>query len=285
MQCLKFQRLILKFGAVSCRSFASSTAEPLTIVKEEDGIRRITLNNPRKRNALSLNMLNTLKENISKDVDSEKLRVIVLSANGPVFSAGHDLKELMSFNDRSKHTEVFSLCSEVMELIQNVPVPVLCQVEGLATAAGCQLVATCDIAIASENATFCTPGVNVGLFCSTPAVALGRSVPKKLALEMLFTGEVISAQRALMHGLVSRVVPKDDLNKETDEMLEKICNNSRSVMALGKSTFYRQITKDTHSAYKDTSCVMVDNLGLKDCKEGLAAFNEKRKPTWGHTFE
>lgn len=274
---------IPRIRSLACRSF-SNAVEPLTIVKEENGVRSITLNNPRKRNALSLAMLQTLKDNISHEMESSSLRVIVLSANGPVFSSGHDLKELAAA-DRSKQIEVFSMCSEVMELIHQVPVPVLCQVEGLATAAGCQLVATCDIAIASEKATFCTPGVNVGLFCSTPAVALGRAVPRKLAMEMLFTGEVISSERALMHGLVSRVVPHEQLSTVTDEMVAKILNNSRSVMAVGKAAFYRQITKDISSAYKDTSCVMVDNINMKDGKEGLKAFIEKRKPKWDHGLD
>ncbi|KFW82851.1 hypothetical protein N305_06178, partial [Manacus vitellinus] len=174
------------------------------------------------------------------------------------------------------------LCMQVMTLIQKLPVPVIAKVNGLATAAGCQLVASCDIAVASEKSKFATPGVNIGLFCSTPAVALGRSLPRKVALEMLFTGEPLSAHEALMHGLVSRVVPEDKLEEETMKISHKICESSKSVLALGKATFYRQITQDLDTAYKMTTQVMVDNLTLRDGQEGIEAFIQKRKPVWTH---
>ncbi|XP_059581755.1 enoyl-CoA hydratase domain-containing protein 3, mitochondrial isoform X2 [Alligator mississippiensis] len=207
------------------------------------------------------------------------------SAEGPVFSSGHDLKELSSEQDTKHHAEVFETCAEVMTLLQKLPVPVIAQVNGLATAAGCQLVASCDIAVASEKSRFATPGVNIGLFCSTPAVAVGRSLPRKVALEMLFTGEPISAQEALLHGLLSRVVPEDKLEEETMKIARKICETSRSVVALGKATFYKQMAQDLEAAYRMTSQVMVDNLALKDGQEGIEAFIQKRKPVWSHTMD
>ncbi|XP_024260095.1 enoyl-CoA hydratase domain-containing protein 3, mitochondrial isoform X2 [Oncorhynchus tshawytscha] len=214
-------------------------AEPLTVRQQNNGIRSITLNNPKKRNALSLSMLESLRGNILADIDSDDLRVIVISAKGPVFSSGHDLKELTSAQGRDYHFKVFQACSEVMTLIQDIPVPVIAMVNGVATAAGCQLVASCDIAVVTEKSTFATPGVNVGLFCSTPAVAIGRAVPKKVAMEMLFTGSPISAQDALLHGLVSKVVPEERLENETLAIARRVCQASRPIVALGKATFHR----------------------------------------------
>ncbi|XP_055009608.1 enoyl-CoA hydratase domain-containing protein 3, mitochondrial isoform X2 [Boleophthalmus pectinirostris] len=211
------------------RLYCHTGVDPITL-SQHNGIRRITLNNPKKRNALSLFMLESLRKSILSETGSEDLRVIVLSANGPVFSSGHDLKELTSAQGRGHHTKVFNTCSEVMSLIQDIPVPVIAMVNGVATAAGCQLVASCDIVIASEKSTFATPGVNVGLFCSTPAVAIGRSMPRKVALEMLFTGTPISAHDALLHGLVSKVVPEDRVEEETLAIAHRICqtNGTRS---------------------------------------------------------
>ncbi|XP_011611511.1 enoyl-CoA hydratase domain-containing protein 3, mitochondrial isoform X2 [Takifugu rubripes] len=246
---------------------------------------RIVLNNPRKRNALSLSMLESLRENILTDVDSEELRVIIISAKGPVFSSGHDLKELTSTQGRDHHTKVFHTCAEVMTLVQDIPVPVIAMVNGVATAAGCQLVASCDIAVATENSTFATPGVNVGLFCSTPAVAIGRAVPRKKAMEMLFTGSPISAHDALLHGLISKVVSEDRLEEETLAIARRVCQSSRPVVALGKATFYRQMAQGRDAAYATASKVMVDNLALTDGQEGIRAFIEKRRPVWSHTAE
>ncbi|XP_024066624.2 enoyl-CoA hydratase domain-containing protein 3, mitochondrial [Terrapene carolina triunguis] len=257
--------------------------EKLTSTRQLDGIRHIILNNPKKRNALSLSMLICLRDDILHDIESKALRVIIISAEGPVFSAGHDLKELSSERDTKHHIEVFETCAEVMTLLQKLPVPVIAKVNGLATAAGCQLVASCDIAVASEKSRFATPGVKVGLFCSTPAVAVGRALSRKVALEMLFTGEPISAHDALLHGLISRVVPEDKLEEETMKIARKICETSWSVVALGKATFYKQMALDLDAAYRMTSQVMVDNLTLKDGQEGIEAFIQKRKPTWSHS--
>ncbi|XP_021513643.1 enoyl-CoA hydratase domain-containing protein 3, mitochondrial [Meriones unguiculatus] len=253
-----------------------------TSTRQQDGIRNIVLSNPKKRNALSLAMLKSLRSDILHEAESKDLRVIIISAEGPVFSSGHDLKELTGARGRDYHTEVFQTCSEVMMLIRNHPVPIVAMVNGLATAAGCQLVASCDIAVASDKSSFATPGVNVGLFCSTPAVALGRAVPRKVALEMLFTGEPISAQEALRHGLISKVVPEEQLQEETMRIAKKIASLSRSVVTLGKATFYKQLPQDLRTAYYLASQAMVDNLGLQDGQEGIEAFIQKRKPIWTH---
>ncbi|XP_068128763.1 enoyl-CoA hydratase domain-containing protein 3, mitochondrial-like [Hyperolius riggenbachi] len=255
---------------------------PLTVCLQEGGIRRITMNNPEKRNALSLSMLQSLRRDLSNEVDDQNLKVIIISAKGPVFSSGHNLKEFTVAQGKAHHAEVFEACVKLMTTIQTIPVPVIAQVNGLATAAGCQLVASCDLAVASEKSQFATPGVNVGLFCSTPAVALGRAVPRKVALEMLFTGEPISAHDALLHGLISKVVPEENLEPETMRIARKICQASRSVVALGKATFYKQMSQSLEDAYALTSQVMLQNLSLKDGQEGIEAFAQKRKPVWSN---
>ncbi|CAG5927311.1 unnamed protein product [Menidia menidia] len=279
-------QLCRKTLLVSATRFCSqSEPEPLIVRQQNNGIRRLILNNPKKRNALSLSMLESLRENILTDVDSDDLRVIVISAKGPVFSSGHDLKELTSVQGRDHHTKVFHTCSEVMTLIQDIPVPVIAMVNGVATAAGCQLVASCDIAVATEKSTFATPGVNVGLFCSTPAVAIGRAVPRKVAMEMLLTGNPISAHNALLHGLISKVVAEERLEEETLAIARRVCQASRPVVALGKATFQRQMAQGRDKAYATASAVMVDNLALRDGQEGIRAFIEKRKPVWSHRAE
>ncbi|KAI5100184.1 enoyl-CoA hydratase domain-containing protein 3, mitochondrial [Silurus meridionalis] len=260
------------------RMFCTQRTSPLTMCEQEDGIRRIILNNPRKRNALSLAMLSSLQENLLSGVDDSDLR-------GPVFSSGHDLKELTSACGRDHHTTVFRVCSEVMTLIQDLPVPVIAMVNGVATAAGCQLVASCDIAVATERSSFATPGVNVGLFCSTPAVAIGRSVPRKVAMEMLLTGRALTAQEALLHGLVSAVVREERLEEETLAIARRICESSRPVVALGKAVFQRQMVQSRDAAYVTATTAMVDNLELRDGQEGIQAFLEKRRPLWSNSTE
>jgi len=268
------------------KRFSSSTVEPLTICTDNtNGVRRIVMNSAKNRNALSVAMMKQLLADIKNDVTNKNLRLIVISSNGPVFCAGHDLKELVATEDRAEHARIFSLCSELMETIQDVPVPVVTMVDSLATAAGCQLVATSDLAVASDRATFCTPGVNIGLFCSTPAVALARSVPRKLAFDMLFTGRIIDAQTALSNGLVSRVVKPEELESEVDKIADKIISNSRSVYAVGKASVYRQIIKDRNSAYMDASNVMVQNMSMQDGREGITSFLNKKKPNWSHSFD
>nr|CAB3240628.1 enoyl-CoA hydratase domain-containing protein 3, mitochondrial [Phallusia mammillata] len=285
LRSLSLARFLTRSSITTCNRFMSSDSQPLTLCTQENGIRRIVLNNPSKRNALSFALMESLKDNILRGVKEESLRVIIISANGPVFCSGHDLQELISKHRRSDHANIFHLCSDIMELVQDVPVPVVCEVGALATAAGCQLVASCDIAVASQHAKFCTPGVNIGLFCSTPAVALGRAVPRKLALDMLFTGKVIDAEDALAHGLVSRLVDHDKLHDEVMSIAEGICEKSRSVIAMGKASFYRQIVKDRNSAYQDASNIMVENLCLHDGQEGIKAFLNKTKPKWDHSLD
>ncbi|XP_026859832.1 enoyl-CoA hydratase domain-containing protein 3, mitochondrial isoform X2 [Electrophorus electricus] len=263
----------------------SGSKSPRSITRTCSNFRRIILNNPKKRNALSLAMMTSLREDILTDIDDEDLRVIIISARGPVFSSGHDLKELTSAQGRDYHTSVFSVCSEVMTLIQDIPVPVIAMVNGIATAAGCQLVASCDIAVATDKSTFATPGVNVGLFCSTPGVALGRAVPRKVAMEMLFTGRPITAQEALLHGLVSKVVSEERLEEEALGIARRVCESSRPVLALGKAAFQRQMAQGRDAAYATAVAVMVDNLALRDGQEGIRAFLEKRRPMWTNSTE
>ncbi|XP_067284276.1 enoyl-CoA hydratase domain-containing protein 3, mitochondrial [Pseudorasbora parva] len=267
-----------KFWRIWTRK-TSSDSSSLTLMQQQDGIRRIILNNPRKRNALSLAMLESLRGHLT---DAPDLRVIIISARGPVFSSGHDLKELTSAQGRQHHSRVFQTCSEVMTLIQDLPVPVIAMVNGVATAAGCQLVASCDVAIATEKSTFATPGVNVGLFCSTPGVAIGRALPRKVAMLMLLTGRPLSAQDALQHGLVSRVVCEERLEDETLAVARCVCESSRPVLALGKAVFQRQMAEAQDSAYTRACSAMVENLELRDGQEGIRAFLEKRKPVWSH---
>ena len=207
------------------------------------------------------------------------VRVVVIRAEGPVFSSGHDLRELAE-GDVEDQTILFAHCTKLMEFIRLLHKPVIAQAQGLATAAGCQLVATCDLAVASEDAEFATPGVDIGLFCTTPAVALGRAVPVKRAMEMLLTGQPISAEEALREGLVNRVVPANRLDEETLALAEKVASAPTSTVAIGKSAFYRQMAMDRRHAYELAQKVMVKNLQTADAKEGIGAFLEKREPCW-----
>jgi enoyl-CoA hydratase/carnithine racemase len=257
-------------------------ADDLTLVTEQNGVRKITLNNPKKRNALSLAMLESLSKNL---IDSENLRCIVINANGPAFSGGHDLKELTSVTGSEYHKKVFNFCSHVMLRIRELPLPVIAQVDGIAAAAGCQLAAACDIVVATDNSTFSTPGASVGLFCSTPGVAVARAANTKTAAYMLLTGRPITAQEALRAGLISRLVSKDKLEEETAQITESICSKSKSVIALGKQFFYHQLDLDVGDAYSEGSGVMTDNLTLMDAQEGIESFIGKRKPSWTHSWQ
>ena len=245
----------------------------------KDGIAVLTLTNPEKRNVLSSRTLAALEEWldwIAKDPDA---RVVVIRSEGPVFSSGHDLNELVN-GDAEDYTAVFQACTRVMEAIRLLPKPVVAQVQGLATAAGCQLVATCDIAVAAETASFATPGVQIGLFCTTPGVAVARSVMPKKAMEMLLTGKPISAREALEFGLISRIAPAEELETQVMELARQIASASADTLALGKAAFYQQIEMDRPSAYQFAGKVMVDNLQTDDAKEGISAFLEKRQPVW-----
>lgn len=245
----------------------------------DDGIAVLTLNNPSKRNALSSPTLALLKEYLERFEKDSAVRVVVIRSEGPVFSSGHDLNELVG-GDEESYAEVFADCTVVMEAIRLLPKPVIAQVQGLATAAGCQLVATCDLSVAADTATFATPGVQIGLFCTTPGVAVSRAVMPKKAMEMLLTGSPIPAKEALEFGLINRVVTPEKLEDEVMALARQICEASSRTLALGKPAFYRQLEMDRPSAYKMAQRVMVENLLDQDAKEGISAFLEKREPQW-----
>jgi enoyl-CoA hydratase/carnithine racemase len=239
----------------------------------------VTLDRPEQRNALSMPLMRELTEELERQSARPEVRVIVLRANGPAFSAGHDLRELV---DRTleDEQEIFEVCTRMMETIQHIPQPVIAAVGGIATAAGCQLVATCDLAIAAEGARFATPGVRIGLFCSTPMVAVSRSIGRKRALEMLLTGRPIDAHTAAEWGLVNRVVPAAELDAAALELAHQIASASPLTLRIGKQAFYRQIDVGQDEAYRLMSRTMAENAMTCDAQEGMTAFLEKRQPTW-----
>ena len=246
-----------------------------------DGVAVLTLNNPAKRNALSSPVLEALKSHLDRIKEDPAVRVVVLRSAGPVFSSGHDLNEMVDGN-QEVYTAIFAACTEVMEAIRLLPKPVIAQVQGLATAAGCQLVATCDLAVASETASFATPGVQIGLFCTTPGVAVARAVMPKKAMEMLLTGAPIPAQEALEYGLISRVVPPYELEEQVMALARQIASASAQTLAIGKPAFYQQLEMDRPAAYGFAERVMVENLLIDDAQEGIAAFLEDREPKWAN---
>jgi enoyl-CoA hydratase/carnithine racemase len=253
--------------------------DQLILHKQDDGILYLTLNNPDRRNSLSSHLLAELKDSLDDIQDDSTVRVVVVRSEGPAFSSGHDLNELVN-GDTESYASLFAACTSVMEAIRLSPKPVIAEVQGLATAAGCQLVATCDLAIASETALFATPGVQIGLFCTTPGVALSRAVRTKKAMEMLLTGTPITANQAVEYGLINRAVPADKLKGEVKELARTISNASAYTVALGKSAFYRQREMDIPTAYEMAEKVMVENLLAVDAQEGITAFLEKRTPHW-----
>jgi enoyl-CoA hydratase/carnithine racemase len=258
--------------------------EPL-LREQVETIAILTLNRPEARNTLSEATLAALGEALASVAADRGIRAVVLAANGPAFSAGHDMKELTARRTdadggRAYFKQVMDACSAVMQMIVRLPQPVVAAVEGVATAAGCQLVASCDLAVASESARFATPGVNIGLFCSTPMVALSRNVPRKAALEMLLTGDMVPADEALRIGLVNRVVPQGSARDEALALARKIAAKSTKVIGLGKEAFYRQLEMGLADAYSYTAEVMVENMMARDADEGLCAFIEKREPRW-----
>lgn len=242
-------------------------------------IATVTLNRPEKRNALSLAVMTELIAALRELATQPQTRVIILAGNGPAFSAGHDLRELTG-RDLNAYRQLFDVCTQLMTAIQEIPQPVIARVHGMATAAGCQLVATCDLAIAAEGARFATPGVNIGLFCTTPMVALTRAVGRKRALEMLLTGAPIDAHTALEWGLVNRVVPAAELDGATRALAEQIAGASALTVGIGKQAFYAQIDLDQAKAYAYAKEVMSLNALAADAQEGMSAFVEKRPPCW-----
>jgi enoyl-CoA hydratase/carnithine racemase len=251
----------------------------------DGGVLRLTLNDMKRRNALSEEMMAALADALHQAESDSAVRVVILAAKGPVFSAGHDLKQMTAGranadNGRAYFTQILSTCSALMQLIVNHSKPIIAEVTGVATAAGCQLVASCDLALAAESALFSTPGVHIGLFCSTPMVALSRNVSNKVAMEMLLTGEMVSATKAEHIGLVNRVVDDDKLTETTMAMAVKIALKSTMTLATGKLAFYKQREMTLTDAYDYASQVMVDNLLKHDAEEGMNAFIEKRSPKW-----
>ena len=251
-----------------------------TLVFEADGpIAMITLNRPERRNALSLELMKELIACFEEIGSRREVRVVLLRAAGKVFCSGHDLGEMVG-RDINEYRQVFDVCTEMMTRLQSIPQPVIAEVQGVATAAGCQLVATCDLAVASDQAAFATPGVKIGLFCTTPMVALSRAIGRKRALEMLLTGEMIDARTAADWGLINAVVSTAELSQKSRELAERIAEASSLTVALGKQAFYTQIDLDQPKAYAYAKEVMSMNSLAADAQEGISAFLEKRRPCW-----
>lgn len=271
--------------AVSGRVGGNAGRDPVRIERPEPGIAVVTLDRPDQRNSLSVAALAALHGAVATLGADADVAAIVLAANGPAFCAGHDLKELTAHRGdadggRAFYAETMTRCAELMQAILACPKPVIAAVHGTATAAGCQLVATCDLALAEEGARFATPGVSIGLFCSTPMVALSRNLSRKRAMEMLLLGEAIGAREAADYGLVNRVVPAGRAREEALAMARIIASKSPLTVAIGKAAFYRQIETPVAAAYDDAAKVMVENMLKADAAEGIGAFLEKRSPTW-----
>jgi enoyl-CoA hydratase/carnithine racemase len=264
---------------------ATDTSPPILLREDKGGIAILTLNRPQARNSLSAAMLEALGDALTALAHERAVRVVILAGNGPAFCAGHDLKEITARRadadrGRAYFERIMTLSSTVMQQIVTLPQPVIAAVHATATAAGCQLVASCDLAVASQTAKFATPGVNIGLFCSTPMVALSRNVSRKAAMEMLLTGDLITAEDAARIGLVNRLVAPGSEHAETLALAEKIAAKSTLTVKIGKEAFYRQAEMPLAEAYKYASVVMVENMLARDAEEGISAFIEKREPKW-----
>jgi enoyl-CoA hydratase/carnithine racemase len=253
--------------------------QPYVILEEEEGLATVTMNRGEKRNPLSLAMMTALIDTFEKLGARPEVRAVILAGGGPAFSAGHDLSEMRG-RDLEFYRHEFDLCARLMQTVQSIAQPVIARVHGIATAAGCQLVATCDLALASENAKFATPGVKIGLFCSTPMVALSRAIGRKRAMEMLLSGQPIDARTAAEWGLINRVVAESALVAETRKLAMLIADASSLTVGIGKQAFYAQIDLPQADAYKHTKEVMSQNAMAADAQEGIGAFLEKRKPVW-----
>lgn len=259
---------------------AKESSESLILRSDQGGISQLILNRPRAYNALSIPCMEALMEEIEGISKDSSIKVVIISGAGKGFCAGHDLKDMRANTERAFYEKTFDTCSKMMMSIIHCPKPVIAKVHGIATAAGCQLVSTCDLAVADENTRFATPGVNIGLFCSTPMVGLSRNVSRKHAMEMLLTGEFISAHRAYEIGLINRVVSEDELDNAAMEFAIKIASKSPLTLKIGKQAFYKQLDKDIVAAYEYCSRVMVENMMARDAEEGIDAFLEKREPVW-----
>ena len=256
------------------------SGESILLREDQDGVVTLTLNRPAQFNALSEEMLSALQETLDDLKQDETVRCVVIAASGKAFCAGHDLKQMRANPRQDYYDALFARCSRVMQDIVNLPIPVIARVHGMATAAGCQLVASCDLAVAAESATFAVSGINVGLFCSTPAVALSRNVSPKQAFDMLVTGRFISSAEALSFGLVSRVAPDAELDEAVAALTASICAKSPVAIRTGKAMFSRQRSMSLEDAYSYAGNVMACNMMAEDAAEGIDAFIEKRKPVW-----
>jgi enoyl-CoA hydratase/carnithine racemase len=254
-------------------------SEPLLLTTTDAPVATIRLNRPRQRNALSLELMRELIRTFEGIATCREIAVVILSGDGPAFSAGHDLTEMIGRDIRA-YREIFDVCTDLMTAIQRIPQPVIAEVDGIATAAGCQLVAACDLGVASDQSRFATPGVKIGLFCSTPMVALTRAIGRKRALEMFLTGKAIDAATACDWGLINRVVPREQLAETTRELALEIAKASAMIVGLGKAAFYTQIDLDQPKAYAYAKEVMSMNSLAADAQEGMSAFLEKRTPCW-----
>jgi enoyl-CoA hydratase/carnithine racemase len=274
--------VVLFVMAASC-CYINRIMTDILLRHDGDYIATLTLNRPAARNALSIGLMEALDSAFETIAGDATIRVVILAANGPAFSAGHDLKEIRAKPTREAYERTFALCSRLMQRIVHLPKPVIAQVHGVATAAGCQLVASADLAIAADTARFATPGVNIGLFCSTPMVALSRNVGRKAAMEMLLTGDLIPADRAQQLGLINRVVPAVDLQAATRALAVQIASKSPLTVAIGKEAFYRQAEMPLAAAYEYASETMTRNMLAHDAAEGIDALMAKREPQWTGT--
>lgn len=262
-----------------------SPIDPALVLRSDaNHIATLTLNRPQARNALSKDMIAALQSALDVIAQDAAIHVVILAGSGPAFCAGHDLKEIRGEGFGAAYAkELFDACGQLMQRIVSLPQPVIARVHGIATAAGAQLVATCDLAVAADNARFATPGVNIGLFCSTPMVALTRNISHKHAMQMLLTGDLIDATEALRFGLVNQIVPEGELDAAVTALAGKLASKSRHTLTVGKTAFYRQAELPLAQAYAYTGEVMVANLQARDAQEGIGAFIDKRVPVWCNT--
>ncbi|WP_230659624.1 enoyl-CoA hydratase [Psychrobacter sp. I-STPA10] len=259
---------------------ANNLEDPFLIREDNEAVITLTLNRAKQFNALSVDMLHALQTELDDIATQKNIRVVVIQATGKAFCAGHNLKEMRANSDKDFYNHLFDQCSQVMLTINRMPQIVIAKVQGIATAAGCQLVAACDLAVAADTAKFATSGINVGLFCSTPAVAVSRNLPRKQAFEMLITGEFIDASTALQQGLINRIAAADQLDEALQQLINAITDKSAVAVTTGKTMFYQQLDMSLEAAYDYTREVMVNNMMADDVAEGIDAFIEKRHPIW-----
>ncbi len=258
-----------------------SIAEQSVLLRQDrQGVTTLTLNRPKQFNALSEELLNSLQRELDAIAGDKSVRVVIIAAEGKAFSAGHDLKEMQANRDEAYYTDLFNQCSKMMMTVNKMPQPVIAKVHGIATAAGCQLVAACDLAVAADTARFATSGIRVGLFCSTPAVAVSRNLSRKQAMEMLLTGEFIDAQTAVSYGLINHAVPAEELDSAVQTLVDAIISKSSIAVSTGKQMFYKQLEMGMEAAYQYASEVMTCNMMADDVEEGIDAFIQKRPPVW-----